>query len=109
MKYPNFREENKLWKKGLCIVVGIDEAGQVKSDSNGPEQSAIFNEEYQQLNDAMAELPYEQREIIILHLQSGMKFRHVAKLQNISVNTVKSRYRYGLGKLRSLLNSEVEK
>ena len=27
MKYPNFKEENKLWKKGLCIVVGIDEAG----------------------------------------------------------------------------------
>ena len=27
MKYPNFREESKLWRKGLSTVVGIDEAG----------------------------------------------------------------------------------
>ena len=27
MKYPNFREEKKLYKKGYKLVVGIDEAG----------------------------------------------------------------------------------
>lgn len=27
MKYPNFREEKKLWRKGYRRVVGIDEAG----------------------------------------------------------------------------------
>ena len=27
MKYRNFREEKKLWKRGYKIVVGIDEAG----------------------------------------------------------------------------------
>jgi RNA polymerase sigma-70 factor (ECF subfamily) len=90
-------------------TVGIDDAGHIKSDSSGPEQSAIFNEQYQQLRDVIAELPCEQREIVILHLQNGMRFRHIAKLQNISVNTAKSRYRYGLDKLRTLLNSEVEK
>ncbi len=89
-------------------TVGIDEAGQIKSDANGPEQSAIFNEEYQQLKDAMAELPYEQREIIVLRLHNGMRFRHIAKSLNISINTAKSRYRYGLDKLRSLFNSEVQ-
>jgi len=36
-----------------------------------------------------------------------MRFRQIAKLQNISVNTAKSRYRYGLNKLRSLLDNEV--
>jgi DNA-directed RNA polymerase specialized sigma24 family protein len=36
-----------------------------------------------------------------------MKFRAIAKSQNVSINTVQSRYRYGLDKLRSLLNSEV--
>lgn len=90
-------------------TVGIDEAEHIKSDANGPEQSAIFNEEYQKLKDAMAELPYEQQEIIVLRLHNGMRFRHISKLQNISINTAKSRYRYGLDKLRSLLNSEVQK
>lgn len=27
MKYPNFVEEKKLWKKGYKVVVGLDEAG----------------------------------------------------------------------------------
>ena len=57
----------------------------------------------------MARLPYEQREVVILHLRAGMKFRQIAKLQDISINTIKGRYRYGLDKLRSILNGEVEK
>ena len=36
-----------------------------------------------------------------------MKFREIAKSQHASINTVQSRYRYGLEKLRSLLNGEV--
>lgn len=27
MKYPNFNEEEKLWRKGYKIVIGLDEAG----------------------------------------------------------------------------------
>lgn len=27
MKYPNFNEEKKLWKKGHNIIIGLDEAG----------------------------------------------------------------------------------
>ena len=88
-------------------TVRLDEAGQVKSDADGPQQCSILSEAYQQLRHAMAELPYEQQEIIILHLQNNMRFRQIAKLQNISVNTAKSRYRYGLNKLRSLLDNEV--
>jgi RNA polymerase sigma-70 factor, ECF subfamily len=90
-------------------TVGIDQAVEVKSETIGPQQSAIFNEEYQRLQNAMAELPYEQRETIILHCLNGSKFRAIARLQNVSVNTVKSRYRYGLDKLRTLVNSEMEK
>ena len=90
-------------------TVGLNEAGQVKSDSDGPQQSAILNEEYQQLQDAMAELPYEQREAVILHVKGGMKFRQIAKVQGVSVSTVQGRYRYGLNKLRSILDGQVQK
>ncbi|MHC4166502.1 MAG: RNA polymerase sigma factor [Planctomycetota bacterium] len=88
-------------------TVGLDHAGQVQSGSKGPEQSAVFSEQYQQLSAAMTELPYEQREIVILHLQNDATFRQIARLQNISVNTAKSRYRYGLNKLRTLMNGEL--
>ena len=57
----------------------------------------------------MAVLPYEQREAVILHIQGGMKFREIAKLQGVSDKTAQSRFRYGFTKLRSILNSEVTK
>ncbi len=90
-------------------TVGLDRAGQVHSGSYGPERSAICNEQYQQLNDAMTELPYEQREIVVMHLQNDATFKQIASLQNISVNTAMSRYRYGLNKLRTLLNGEFKR
>jgi RNA polymerase sigma-70 factor (ECF subfamily) len=57
----------------------------------------------------MTQLPYEQREAIVLHIQGPMKFKEIAKLQQTSVKTVLSRYRYGMNKLRSILNSEAKK
>jgi DNA-directed RNA polymerase specialized sigma24 family protein len=38
-----------------------------------------------------------------------MTFKAIAKSQGVSINTVCSRYRYGLDKLRSLLNGEAIK
>ena len=89
-------------------TVGLEKAVHLKANVNSPEQSVIFNEECQRLNNAMDELPYDQRETVILHCYNGMRFRQIARLQNISVNTTKSRYRYGLNKLSTLLNSELE-
>ena len=77
------------------------------SAPSDPEQWLIASERRALLNGALAELPYEQREVIVLHLQGGMTFREIAREQGASINTAVSRYRYGLDKLRSLLNGEV--
>ena len=85
----------------------LDEANTICSTANGPELSAVCGEELQKLSCAMTNLPYEQREVMILHLQGGMMFKQIAESQHVSINTVQSRYRYALDKLRSLLNSEM--
>lgn len=77
--------------------------------SKRPGQWLIIDEEFKRLTNAMSQLPYEQREVVILRLQADMKFKDIATLQQASVPTVLSRYRYGISKLRTLLNSEVEK
>ena len=64
------------------------------------------NEELTRLSEALAQLPAEQREVIVLHFHGQMRFRAIAEWQNASVNTVKGRYRYGIQRLRSLLESE---
>ena len=42
-------------------------------------------------------------------IKGRMRFRDIAKLQGVPTSTSCARYRYGLDKLRSLLNSEVRK
>ena len=87
----------------------IDEAGTVATESRRPEQWIICSEELRQMAGAMALLPAEQREVITLHLQGGMKFREIAEFQQVPLKTALSRYRGGLLKLRLLLNGEAKK
>jgi RNA polymerase sigma-70 factor (ECF subfamily) len=75
-------------------------------ESAEPSQSIGINEELTRLSGALAQLPAEQRETIVLHLHAQMRFRAIAEMQNTSVNTVKGRYRYGIQRLRTLLESE---
>jgi len=101
------RNSNRAgWRHEAVALDGVEPA---TADSHRPESWIIQNEQLQRLNIAMAQLPYEQREAVILHVQGGMKFRAIAKSQDVSINTIQSRYRYGLEKLRSLLDGEVEK
>jgi RNA polymerase sigma-70 factor (ECF subfamily) len=89
-------------------TVHLVEAEVVRTDSNRPERLAMSAEESRQISVAMAQLPYEQREVIILHLQGGMTFKAIARSMDVSINTVQSRYRYGLDKLQSVLDGEVK-
>ncbi len=73
----------------------------------GPEARILYNEAMQQVSVALEQLPYEQREVVVLHTQGQMKFRTIAKYQKVSIKTALSRYRYGLDKLRKILNSEA--
>lgn len=86
----------------------LDCAGPIASATNGVQQQVIEKEESIRLRRALSQLPYDQREVILLHLNGQMKFREIAKLQRVSVNTIQGRYRYGMNKLRSILNSEVQ-
>jgi RNA polymerase sigma-70 factor (ECF subfamily) len=78
-------------------------------DLQKTDQSLIYTEQWQRLIRALDELPYKQREVILLRLKSDMKFREIAKLQNVSIHTAMGRYKGGLNRLRSSLNGEVRK
>ena len=90
-------------------TAAVNEPEQTTSDAKSPVQLVICSEELHKLSYAMTELPYEQREAIVLRLHGDLRFRQIAKLQNISIKTAQSRYRYGLDKLRLVLDGEVRK
>lgn len=94
------------YRKKSHNMIELESAGQIISTSDNPEQTAILGEEIQHLLDALYSLPFEQREVIILHLTGGLKFREIATMLDISASTVQGRYRYGIAKLKSELNGE---
>ncbi len=101
------RDRNRATQRRRTI--SLDDVEPVRPAKGRPDDSAVAGELAARLGLALRQLPCEQREAIVLHLQSKMKFRQIAGSQGVSVNTVQSRYRYGLDKLRSILNGELEK
>ena len=61
------------------------------------------------LQTALRELPEDQRETIFLHIWSGMTLLEIADATETPLNTVASRYRYALEKLRRCLGPNLEK
>ena len=87
--------------------VGLDAAEAMQSDSGDPIEHAIDREQSGRFMQWLGYLPYEQREVVVLHLHQGMRFKEIAEALGISINTAQSRYRYGLDKFRSIMTSMV--
>jgi len=61
------------------------------------------------LESAIRALPVEQSEVLVMRIWGELTFDEIATVTNVSINTVASRYRYAIGKLRELLQPfEVE-
>ena len=88
-------------------TASLDEVNVYPAAGDSPEEAALSRDLAAKLDAAMAELPNEQRETLVLRLQGELPFREIARLNEISINTALSRYRYGLDKLRSTLDGEL--
>jgi RNA polymerase sigma-70 factor (ECF subfamily) len=102
----NARNKNRAKRRHQSVSL---ETGPAISETNQPDTAAIFGEELHRLSWALGQLPYEQREVLLLHVYSGIRFKAIAKQQGVSISTVQGRYRYALDKLRLMLDSEAKK
>lgn len=66
------------------------------------------NELREELDAALAELPAEQREVVVLKLDAELTWQAIGHVLGISPNTAASRYRYALEKLRATLAAREE-
>ena len=56
---------------------------------------------------ALAALPQDQREVIVMKIWGGLTFSQIAAALDLSPNTAASRYRYALERLEPSLSHEV--
>lgn len=70
----------------------------------GPLAAALVREQASALNEALAQLPHEQRDAFLLHVEGELSVEEVAKVTQSSFETTKSRLRYARARLRELLS-----
>ena len=77
-----------------------------------PESEPLFDAPLEEterraaIEAALRELPTEQSEVLVMRIWGGLSFPQIAAALDASVNTVSSRYRYALAKLREVLAEE---
>ncbi len=98
---------NRIARRSRQATLEPEISARIDSSTRQPDQALIIDEESGLLINALAQLPYEQRETITLRHYSRMTLRQIAEMRHESVNTVQGRYRYGIQKLRSLLNGKL--
>jgi RNA polymerase sigma-70 factor, ECF subfamily len=68
--------------------------------------NAIDEDERRRVEGALRALPAEQREVVYLKIYEGKTFQQIADWVGVSINTITSRYRYAMEKLRERLGVE---
>ena len=82
-------------------TLSIDEF--LPSKAAGPEAAYARSVLLEELEDALEELPQEQREVFIANEVEGRSFKELAAETGISINTLLSRKRYAVLHLRRRL------
>lgn len=75
------------------------------SPDAGPAEAYARTVLLDELAEALAELPEEQREVFIAHEIEGYSFKEIAKRSGVSVNTLLSRKHYAVLHLRRRLRA----
>lgn len=74
------------------------------ADSNA-EDKLIKDQVEHQVRQLIEELPYDQREVVIMRHFGNMSFKEIAECTNVSINTSLGRMRYALINLRKLIQT----
>lgn len=73
------------------------------ADPDTPERQLSAFEQRRQLQLALDELPEEQREVLLLRLEQELSLEEIGQITGVGRETVKSRLRYAMDKLRTRL------
>jgi RNA polymerase sigma-70 factor (ECF subfamily) len=76
---------------------------EIAGDNPSPEEELTTREFYEQLQEAIADLPEAFRTTIVLREIEGMPYEEIAEITNVSLGTVKSRIARARAKLQSHL------
>ncbi len=78
------------------------------SSAGQPDQQAFWRKAGQQLLDCLEGLPVLQRAAFLLHHEDGLTLNEMTQILDAEFETVKSRLRYALSKLRTCMGAYIK-
>jgi RNA polymerase sigma-70 factor (ECF subfamily) len=79
------------------------ETDTLTDDQPGPVQGLIDGETKENLRAGIIALPTEQKNTLLLKLETGLKMEDIARVTGVNKETVKSRLRYAVNKLKQVV------
>jgi RNA polymerase sigma-70 factor, ECF subfamily len=98
--YDRLREKRNF----LQQTIDFDETIHIGGQMPDPEAALLQEERNELLNRAMAELPTEYREVLVLRELEQLSYREIADIANIPLGTVMSRLRRARQRLHQTLS-----
>jgi RNA polymerase sigma-70 factor (ECF subfamily) len=92
-------------KRRKQVAINQQELELVLSNEEKP-----FNEELERINDLLNLIPKKQAEVIRMRIVDDLDFDEIAEVLGCFVSTVRTRYRYGIAKIRKhILREELSR
>ncbi|MDX1548307.1 MAG: sigma-70 family RNA polymerase sigma factor [Rhodothermales bacterium] len=96
-------------KKWLDVDADDEEGAsfwdRLPDDAPAADETLHHGEVSDRLEACIADLPPEQREVLLLRHETDLTFREIAELTDVSINTALGRMRYALLNLRKMLDT----
>ena len=92
------------WRSEKQVDQLSDAADTIESDDSGPQDILQNTQQRQQLKQAIAELPEEQRSALLLKEEASLSLLEIASITGVNRETVKSRLRYAIKRLQGVLH-----
>lgn len=97
-------------ERSLDALTDDEDAGELQfpADAPGPEARALMAELSRLLQDGLAQLPRDQRTVVVLSDIQGMSYEEIGTVTGANLGTVKSRLSRGRARLRAFLLAHRE-
>jgi len=100
------REGNQMKRYVPGSVQGLEET--TPDPDLLPVDHVISNQQQTEVEECIGMLPVLEREVVLLRMHQGLKFREIARITKSPLNTVLSRMHTAINRLRKMLHEEKE-
>ena len=100
----HFRVEKRMPKLRETEEFSIFERLHIEEEN--AQDKILKKQLHDELRELLNELPFEQKEIVIMRHYADMSFKEIAEVTNVSINTALGRMRYAIINLRKLIEEK---